>query len=289
MALAGYKSYLYVFKRNTIKYIVKKDNGTYGIYDCESDHGCRAPWSVVEANGLLTFLSERGWESFNGCAPYPIPISKPLEKTFKTIDDTKLDYISAVHNRRYNEIMLTISDRTSGSVRTAVCNYLNVGTYLFYWHKTPSFLGEARDSAKRRYVYVGTRDGYVYKLDAGTQDDATNITAKIRLPWIRETKRQYWRSLKMEYECPTGNTLTTNIYIGMKYTAARTKSFTGSTPSATDQDYRRPIEDKMDMALRGQYGAIELTNAENVGSNLKVNSLRISYQPMPEGNKIAGD
>jgi len=285
-----YKSYLYVFKRNSIKYIVKKDDGTYGIYDCESDHGCRAPWSIVGANDLLTFLSERGWESFNGCSPYPIPISKPIERTFKTIDDTKLDFICAAHHRKYNEILLTISDRTSGSARTAVCNYMNTGDYLFYWHQTPSFLGEARDSSKRRQLYLGTRDGYVYKVDSGTQDGTTNITAKIRLPWIREEKYKYWRYLEIEHECPTGNTLTLNMYINMDKDAFRTKSFTGATPSATaDQDYRWPIKDKMDMALRGKYAAIELTNAENVGASLRVNLLKIFYQEMTRKGKITPD
>jgi hypothetical protein len=284
-----YKSYLYVFKRNSIKYIAKKDDGTYGIYDCESDHGCRAPWSIVGANGLLTFLSERGWESFNGCSPYPIPISKPVERTFKTIDDTKLDLICAAHHRKYNEIMLTISDRTSGSARTAVCNYINTGDYLFYWHKTPSFLGEARDSSKRKQFYLGTRDGYVYKVDSGTQDGTTNITAKIRLPWIKGDVYQYWRYLEIEHELPTGNTLTLNMYINMQKTTVRTKSFAGVTPSATDQDYRWPIKDKMEMALRGKYAAIELTNAENLGSSLKINSLKIFYQDMRREGKITPD
>jgi hypothetical protein len=284
-----YKSYLYVFKRNSIKYIVKKDDGTYGIYDCESDHGCRAPWSIVAANGLLTFLSERGWESFNGCSPYPVPISKAIEKTFETIDDTKLDFICAAHHRKYNELLISISDRTSGSARTAVCNYLNAGDYLFYWHKTPSFLGEARDSSKRRQLYLGTRDGYVYKVDSGTQDDTTNITTKIRLPWIKGDKYQYWRHLEIEHECPTGNTLTLNMYINMDKDVFRTKAFTGATPSATDQDYRWPIKDKMEMALRGKYAAIELTNAENVGSSLKVNSLKIFYQDMRREGKITPD
>ena len=287
--LHPYKSYLYVFKKNSIKFIVKKDDGTYGIYDCESDHGCRAPWSIVTANGLLCFLSERGWESFNGCTPYPIPISMPVERTFSTIDDTKLDYICAVHHRRYNEILMTISDRTSGSARTAVCNYLNSGLYLFYWHKTPSFLGQARDSSKRMQTYLGTRDGYVYKVDSGTQDGTTNITAKIRLPWIREDKYKYWRHFEIEHECPTGNTLTANIYINLDKDVFRTKSFSGSTPSATDQDYRWPIKDQMEMALRGQYLAVELTNSENVGSSLKVNFMKLFYQEMVRKLKISAD
>jgi hypothetical protein len=79
------------------------------------------------------------------------------------------------------------------------------------------------------------------------------------------------------------------MYINMQKTTVRTKSFAGVTPSATDQDYRWPIKDKMEMALRGKYAAIELTNAENLGSSLKINSLKIFYQDMRREGKITPD
>ena len=288
--LIPYKSYLYAFKQNSAFLIRKRGDGTYGRYESDIGVGNRAPWSLIEANGLLMFLSERGWEVFNGDQTYPIQFSKPMDRTFKTIDDTKLDLITAVHYRNHNEVWLNLPDRTGGlPAKTIVCNYLKGAFYTFGFHKTPSSVFEARDASKRRQLYLGTRDGYVFTCDSGMRDGTTNIEAQLRLPWIKGDEDKYWRHLEIEHECPTGNTLTLNMYIDMKKTTLRTKSFTGSTPSATDQDYRWPIKDNMDMALRGQYAAIELLNSENVGSQLKVNELKIIYQGLLRKKKKAGD
>jgi hypothetical protein len=69
----------------------------------------------------------------------------------------------------------------------------------------------------------------------------------------------------------------------------RTKALSGSSPSATDADLRRPIYGFAELGLRGKFISIELTNAEDVGGALKINSAALYVKKRAVKGSIAGD
>lgn len=289
--IIDYNGFLWVFKREAISYVRKRLSGSYGVYDGPSDFGNIAPWSLLVVYGLLMFLSHRGWEVFNGESSFNIRFSKSVMNTIKSIDKTKLEYIQSAHLRSTDEILLSLPDRTGGSSAvTIVCNYLKAAFYTFSYSKVPSCLIEARDSSKEMQLMMGTRDGYVGTCESGTQDFSTNITATIRTGWWKFPIYQNFPMAEVEYEAPTGDTLTFNQYVNFDKDVQRTEALAGATPtSATDRSIRLPIKNRIKMAIRGKYLATEFINAEDVGSDIKLNWFKQFYAPLPRKGEIRGD
>ncbi|MFA5377649.1 MAG: hypothetical protein WC455_18000, partial [Dehalococcoidia bacterium] len=109
--LVPYKDSLYVFRKKSI-YAIQKTTYGYGIFLVDNKAGCRAPWSLVEVNNMLMFISDRGIEVFNGESTYPKCLSDPIQRTMDTIDTTKYDYITSVLVPQRYEVWFSIPDRT---------------------------------------------------------------------------------------------------------------------------------------------------------------------------------
>jgi len=220
---------------------------------------------MQEAFNLLTFLSHRGIEVFDGCVSAPIEFSAPVRNTVDSIvSSTDLDLITSVHNRNYFEIWYYLGS-TAGTV---VCNYNTGDWYTFSWAKTPASLCEARDSSKDCQYYLGSTDGNLYTTDTGTQDGTTNITATARTGWMAFPIASYIRRMEIEHEIPTSMTLLVDPYIDFDKDTRGQRSLAGSTPTSTDQSIRKPIDDFLEFAITGKYLSLKFSNAENVGSAL---------------------
>ena len=281
--IKSFKSFLYIMKRNSNLYVRKTLSGAYGRYECQASHGLIAPWSVVEVYGLLTMLTNRGWEQFNGQEPYPDMFSVPLIKTLKTIDKSNLDYVTSAHLRSRNEVWLSIPDR-SGSASAIICvvNYLKGRFYTFSFAKTTSFLGTALDSTGAEQLIIGTRDGYVGTADSGNQDFSANYTATARTGWIKFPINSSFRQLEVEYECLTGKNLYVDSYKDFDKDTINQRTLAGATPTTTDQSIRMPIKadpDKLSYAVNCRYLALKFSNSEQIGSDLKINSVDGWFNP----------
>lgn len=290
--IKAYKDYLYGLKKTSITYVSRRLDGTYSVREACKGYGCIAPWAVMEVYGLLTFLSYRGWEQFNGERSYPTLFSKPIRKTLKTIDKTNLKYITSVHLSSRNEIWLSIPDRTgSASAITCVLNYMKreAGFYTFSFSKTPSSLNVIEDSGYAEQVVMGTRDGYIGTCESGTQDFGTNITATARMAWVRFPKYANFRLAEFEYQAPTANTILVDPYVNLGKTSKGQRSLTGKTPTSTDQSLRFPIKDDLGFDLRGKYLALKFTNAENIGDDIKINHAIGFYRLIARKGKIEPD
>jgi len=285
-----YKDRLYVFQRMTVFVIQRRLDGTYSRHLVNRDFGCVAPFSLIEAQNLLMFLSHKGWEVYNGVALYSLNCSVALRRTIATIDTSKYDYLCSGHLRARNEVWLSIPDVTgTTSNKALVYNYVRNKFYIFNFHKIISTINEVRNSSKATKLYYGTRDGYLLLGDSGYQDGGNNITATLWKPWMDMIKYADIRRFDVEYECPDNMTLTTKHYLNYDKDVQRTGSHTGVSPSATDIELRRPIKDFCELGLRGRWYTFELVNAENVGADLKVNSATVYVLPKIEKGKISGD
>ncbi len=286
--LVPFKDSLYVFRKKSI-YVIQTNAYGYGRYLVENHTGCRAPWSMVEVNNNLMFISDRGIEVFNGEDCYPVALSDKIERTIKTIDTTKYDFICSTLLRDRYEVWFSIPDRTSGSALTIVYNYVYNAFYYFTFYKTPSYLVACEDTNDKLVVKMGTRDGYLNLCETTYRDNTTAITATVRKGWFGGEKYENIRRFDVEYEIPTGMTLTANIYVNFDKDVARTTALTGSTPSATDVELRRPIKAPTELGQRAEWWSIEFTNAENLGGDLKLNGMSIYHDPTDTKGKVYGD
>lgn len=290
MNMIEYRGLFYIFKRHGITYVRKKLTGGYGTYHSLKTNGNVAPWSLIEAYGFLMYLSFKGWEVFNGEESFSLRFSKPVRTTLQSVDKTNADKVISAQLFSKDEIWLSIPDRTGGlSAVTVVLNFLKSAFYTFSFSKTPSSLSEALDSNEEIQLYMGTRDGYLGTCESGTQDFGTNITATIRTGWWKFPIYQNFPMTEVEYEAPTGNTLTFNQYVNFDKDVQRTKALAGATPTSTDQSIRLPIKNEIKSAIRGKYLSTEFTNAENVGSDIKLNWFKQFYAPMPRKGEIKGN
>lgn len=283
--MVAFRDALYVFKRKAVYVVLKQSGGTYGRYLIETDVGCVAPWSIVNVNNTLMFLSYRGWEVYNGYEATPMRLSVAVDRTIKAIDTSKYDYITSVHVVERSEVWLCLPD----SNVTVVYNYMRGKFYLFSFYKVPSCLVECRNSSKALVVKMGTRDGFLCLTESTYRDHTTAITATIRKPWIEAEKYANVRYLETEFEMPADMTLTMNIYVNFQKTVARTKALAGSTPTATDIELRRPIRCTTELGQRAKYFCVEYVNAENLGGDLKLNKAYLYYAPTVMKGDISGD
>lgn len=291
--IKSFRSQLYIFKRNSALYVRKKPTGAYGRYECQGSHGVLAPWSIQEIYGLLTMVTFRGWENFNGQEPHPEMFSMPLITTLKTIDRSEIDYITSGHLRSRNEVWLSLPDRTgSASATICVVNYLRNKLYTFPYAKTVSYLGTAIDTNDDEQLIVGTRDGYIGTADSGNQDFSANYTATARTGWIKFPINSGFRHLEIEYECLTGKNLDIDTYKDFDKDSIGQRVLAGATPTSTDQSIRMPIKadpNKLSFAVECRYLALKLVNDEQIGKDFKINSVDGWFKPKAFKGEIKGD
>ena len=152
-----------------------------------------------------------------------------------------------------------------------------------------SCVDEARNSSKKLVNYICFANGDVCLMESTYKDQTTVITAKVRKPWIDTEKYADINSMEVEYELPVNKTLTANIYVNFDKDVQRTTSLTGVTPAATNLELRRPICDPVELGQRGKYVCLELTNAEDLGGDLKINEANLWVKPRARKGKISAD
>jgi hypothetical protein len=283
--LMPYKDSLYVFRKKSTHVIQKTYNG-YGRFLVLSDIGCIAPWSLVEVNNTLMFASHRGIEIFNGADVLGLEPSLPIDRSFRSIDKTKSDYVSAAHYPDKREVWFSFPDLN----KTFVYHYLANAWYFFSFYKTPSCLSLCYDATKTPVVKMGTKDGYLDLCESTYRDNTTAITATLRKAWYEAAAEADFRRLDMEYEIPSTMTLTMNVYVNFQKTAARTGPMTGETLDLlTDIELRRPHYDFMELGQSARFLSLEFVNAENLGGDLKINEATLYLHETSIKEKIYGD
>lgn len=288
--LIDFKDSLYVFKRNNIFVIMKKPDGSYGRYELTGGIGCVAPWSLIVVNDLLMFMSYRGIEIYNGAEAYTLPFSTPILPVLKNIDTTAYDKIMAAEDKVHGEVWFNLPDvtgETNGVI--VVYNYLADCWYEFAQDKIISWLGAVRNSSKKLVNKYATRDGFLRLAESGYLDGAATITASVRTPWLTFAEHGDIHMVEVEYEIPASKTLTGSSFLDMQASAAKSHSFTGDTPGATDQDLRRVIYGQDEMGLHGKFYAYKLANSENVGGEVKINAVTIWHSKHALKGEVSPD
>jgi hypothetical protein len=300
--LMPYNGSLYCFKQASVIKITPYSAGGYTRTELPlGGVGAVAGWSVQEVGGLLTFLSDRGLEAFdgeklvghqafNGESLYGKHLFSPVSATVETWDRAYPDGICSCHHEQRNELLVSFPNRTGGaSAITVAANYLTGKFTTFTFPYTPSLLVRARDSSGQMRTYMGTSAGLVLAFDVGSTDNGTNITAEARLNWIRDAFARNWRYCEVEYEIPDGYALMANFYANFQSTVRRTESLAGNTPTGSDADLRKVVRREIELAIVAQYIGVGFANAEAVGSDLKINFFLLLSGTKERKNDIEGD
>lgn len=282
--LVPYKDALYVFRKRSI-YAIQKTSLGYGLFLITDDVGCIAPFSLVTVNNMLMFLSYRGIEYYNGADVYPVELSLPIDRTIRSIDTTDLDHVCAAHFQEKREVWFYLP----GALKTAVYHYVADAWYFFTFHQTPRSLSLCLDSSDALVLRMGTSSGMLYLCESGYQDDATDITATYRKPWVEAGQVADIRRLDCEYEIPAAKSLTTNVYVNFDKDIQRTARLVGETISSGDIELRRPHYDFAELGQRAKYVSVEFTNAENLGGDLKINEITLYVRERAIKGKMYAD
>jgi hypothetical protein len=237
------------------------------------------------------FLSHRGFELFNGTDVYGLEPSLPIDRTVKTVDMTKTDYICGMHYPEKREVWWSVPDRLSSAAAiTIVYHYLADAWYFFSFYKTPSCIVSCYDSTGALVAKMGTRDGYLDLCESTYRDNTTAITATYRKPWIEAGEVADIRRVDCEYEIPSTKALTVNIYVNFDSVVKRTDTMLGEAISqTTDLELRRPHLDFSELGQRAKYVSVEFTNAQNLGGDLKINEITLYLRDRAVKGKIYGD
>ena len=135
------------------------DAGAAGI---SGDVGTVAPRSIVEVDGALIFLSDRGFYRLTETSLEPISV--PVESAFLSLDQTDFSRVAAAHNKADREVWFYIPD-----VGVYVWNYrLNAWTGPWdtgFVSPVTHALWESRDESSRPIVLAGGADGFARRPD----------------------------------------------------------------------------------------------------------------------------
>jgi hypothetical protein len=146
------------------------------------------------------------------------------------------------------------------------------------------------NSSKALVIKIGTTDGYLDLCESTYRDNTTAITATYRKPWHECGEMADVRRIDVEYEIPATMALTANIYVNFDKDIQRTDTMIGGTISAgTDIELRRPHLDFSELGQRAKYVSVELTNAENLGGNLKINEITLYVRDRAIKGEVHGD
>uniref|UniRef100_A0A6M3IZK1 Putative structural protein n=1 Tax=viral metagenome TaxID=1070528 RepID=A0A6M3IZK1_9ZZZZ len=280
-----YKDILYVFKRNAIYIIMKKEEGDYGRYPWNKDVGCDAPSSLIEVNDLLMFKSQRGIELYNGITTINDKFSIPVLKTIKAIDKSKLDYITSTHMRMSGEVCFSLPDLSGHWTTITQCvvvyNYLADCWYLFHYPdgKKISCMVECRTSTGELVNKIGTRDGYLGLAESGYTDFGAAIVASYYSEHATFPEGCDIGFAEFEYECLADKYLSIYWYADMNDTAVKDDALLGSTPTGQYADMYRLEYRPVELGLRAKNLQMLIYNAQNPGGAMKVNKALVYYHP----------
>ena len=122
---------LVIFKRNEIWYLTGYSPETFELRKLSGNRGCIDPWSVCEANGGVYFLSQNGFEFFDG-AEFHI-IDTPVANTVRALCVRQCSAAgtgrSRVQIKYFGNNYLAINLATAAN--TGTCDTEYTGTWLY--------------------------------------------------------------------------------------------------------------------------------------------------------------
>lgn len=196
--IASAGDYVIVFKKNKTSVL----SGDFQeLYVFSKNLGCIAPYSIIEMEDKVVFLSEAGWKAFDGTNLYDLS-SRIVDKLYK---DGYIQYNHAIQysgiyyqERRQLQFLLyhpSITPRVMVGHFIMPLLFIDKGipeqksenivgwTYHQYDNHTFSCLGTYTNNFGVTKIVAGNNNGYVYELDYGRDDDGSAIAYEFKTGW----------------------------------------------------------------------------------------------------------
>lgn len=172
-------SVLYVFGDRSIIAISGDEPANLAQSELYQTIGCIAPNSIVEIEGVMFFLSRRGVYTFDGGNLQLI--SEPVKNKIDTINKGEIDdAYGAFYNGQY---WLAYAEEGSSTNNRALVYDIRRNGWGYYSGINAYCLSVWEGFGDEGELYAGSPTlSYIYKLDSGSDDVGTAVTAKYRSP-----------------------------------------------------------------------------------------------------------
>jgi len=137
-----------------------------------SSVGCIAPFSIQEVENGHVFLAPDGIYYYDGMNSYKL--SHRITKTLDSFNQTNLNNaVSCVHKAKNRYMLSFTSSGMTEADRVVVWDYFN-NAFSVYVGIAPCSLATFFVSSFEERPYFGDFDGFVYRMDTGTDDYPLN-------------------------------------------------------------------------------------------------------------------
>lgn len=291
---------LVVFKKNAIYILDGLSIKDYKIYTVANSTGCIAPLTLKKCDigyeiapgvskHIMLFMSARGVDLFDGNSP-PVLISKDIGDYF---DPNSSNYINlsvvgnfqAFIDERKMEYHLLIATGTSTSLNKELVYDITQKKWFEISRGTGKALNcgfALTDPYGNKFIYGGTTDGYLERLEYGTTFDGNSIVYTFKTGDVPlADSLAYWTELhRLKLIAKSMSTSTANVTLN-HYADG---SDTATTIDTTDQtDSHRYYQSKHSVSKQAVTHAIECTvTTTNESCGFKPYLLTGQYSVMRE-------
>lgn len=236
------------------------------------DIGCASRWSIVEVHGLLIFLgTDKRFHAFNGCNE--VPISDKITTLMETLNESYLHLVEGKYYPKNEQIVFTCNTGATAyndTIITGDVRGFSPGSTIVRWN--PKYIPAVGYSRLAIIYYNGQQEllagdalatGFAYRLDTGTDDAGTSITANFT------TKDYPIGSLGRKFDSVyldvwlKGQTGTSNITVDFYIDGSATSSAT-LTLSQTSTQTLFNVSDDVYGTVNGK--TVKMTFANSSGS-----------------------
>ncbi len=289
---------LVVFKRNSVWMLEGYNGDTFGRIRISEDVGLSSPKTAVTAEGgapdmhasePLTVVT---WQDVDGVYALdgrkPVKVSKPVDHYFNPeyttcVGTDNIDAMQAFIDKANGEYHLLAS-----STVELVYNFLKNEWYPPWARTIPLTTGlSVKGTDSRRYSYGGSTNGFVMKLESGTNDRNTSnaevaidhsvITRAICATQKESTTLEFTlRRIWAEFAAQSSGSITTTIYKNEITTGTAWATPQAMTLVSSGYDYSFP---RLDGSYDGCLSFRLRFAANTAGYAMTLNSIMYEIEP----------
>ena len=262
VGMKEYQNDLTVFKWNSIWCLQRSGDTSYVADKVVGDVGLGARNTVVEAGGLLIFLSnQKKIEVFDGKQVLIPRVSDAVAEALASINTAFMYRSVAEHYVPDNEYRLAVPTGSNEWPDTVIVFDYSRGTFALDEHQARkiSSISVTDVAANTEAMVYGSSEGDLLTVDPEATDDAgTAIVMDIQTAWFGEARFRHLRRLYIDYALDESLEATLQIYSNFSNNVRYEKTLTGNTPAGEDSTLRDTIRKALKMNVQGSHFSMRI-------------------------------
>lgn len=219
--LIVFRDQLIVFSRNKIQRLVGSSVADFQLIPIAEDIGCIASDTIQEVGGDVMFLGPDGLRLLSATeriGDFGLNLaSSPIERDIKSFISLNSSFSSIVlrSKAQYRIFGYTSSDAQKDAKGYIGTKFSDQGASNIQWAETKgiqSYVADGRYIPDQEITVFANSDGYVYKLETGSNFNGENIEAIYESPFMPIDDPQLRKSIyKMSLYADISGTFSVNI------------------------------------------------------------------------------